>query len=50
MDSCNGCVRRPEYQYGFWWYYDPKRDGWFTGSAPQIQVPDLGAYQESSGY
>jgi hypothetical protein len=29
----------PYFEHGFWWWFDPKRNGWFVGAAPQIQTP-----------
>ena len=34
---------RPVFEHGFWWWYDPKRNGWFVGTAPQIQKPTWAA-------
>ena len=31
---------RPYFERGFWWWFDPKRNGWFVGTAPQIQKPE----------
>jgi AAA domain len=34
---------RPYFEHGFWWWFDPKRNGWFAGTAPQIQKPGWAA-------
>lgn len=30
---------KPVYEYGFWWWYDPTRKGWFIGCAPYYGPP-----------
>ena len=32
-------MNEPYFQYGFWWWYNPTKDGWFTGPSPQICRP-----------
>ena len=34
---------RPVFEHGFWWWFDPRRGGWFVGTAPQIQKPTWAA-------
>jgi hypothetical protein len=43
MTTDTGCSLarpiEPVFEYGFWWWYDATRKGWFVGTAPQIQRP-----------
>lgn len=34
---------KPEYRYGFWWWFDPARHGWFVGCAPCFGKPSWAA-------
>jgi hypothetical protein len=35
FDSSKG----PFFENGFWWWYDPKRKGWYVGCSPGIGKP-----------
>jgi len=38
-------ITKPQYEHGFWWWYDPTRRGWFIGCAPSFGRPSW-AFQE----
>lgn len=51
MTTDTGCSLarpiEPVFEYGFWWWYDATRKGWFVGTAPQIQRPTWNAPDET---
>jgi hypothetical protein len=32
-------LTKPQYEHGFWWWYDATRRGWFVGCSPAFGRP-----------
>lgn len=32
-------VKRPYFEFGFWWWWNPTRGDWFVGPSPQLSAP-----------
>jgi len=43
-------LTKPQYEHGFWWWYDPIRRGWFVGCAPAFGRPAWASSQSGMAY
>ena len=43
-------LTKPQYEHGFWWWYDPTRRGWFVGCAPAFGRPSWASSQSGMAY
>lgn len=41
--AARAALVRPQFEHGFWWWYDANRHGWFVGCAPAFGKPSWAA-------